>query len=433
MREADEPRTGLDRDGGFSLVEAVMAGLVLSLLAIVVANLLVSALGLVKDNTRRTVAANIAAEQIEKVRATRALDIADGRVSLPAVSLQGTTYQVVQDASYVQLGSTSSTCASSSNADLAYKLVRVTVTWPRMGSIKPVQSDTLRALGFGGDDLDATKGAAALQITGDQGRPVSGISVSIRVSGSGSVLRVLVSDADGCVVFSGLTAGNYVGSVDQSGYVDPSGAQASTSSVLGVNPQQVSKAAISYDVVGALVATLTSAASYPVPASLPLTLTTSQWSQPSSRVFPSCPGGVAQGCVSGSPARSAVALFPAQYGVWAGSCADSMQPTVPVTVAVSGGTSASYTVQVRDVGISAPGITTTVYAVHARESAGCGAGAVINLGTPTAGTLRAALPFGTWKISTVATVPSASAAGGTPGWAVLTPGMTPYPVIAITS
>lgn len=394
---------GQHDDEGFSLIEAVIAASILAVSAMIVAGLLIGTLGVTQDGTRRTTAANIAASQIEAVQQIRTLDIPDGRVVLPAVANGGTTYTVIQDATYVSTGADS---ACTANSDLAYKRITVTVTWPNMGSTEPIRTDTLRALGFGNDDLAASKGAAAVKVIDNAGDGVAGVPITIRNS-SGVGLKTLTSDGDGCVVFTSLTPGNFSAAVNVIGMVNTDGAQSHVSPSFGVEASKIALPVIAYAPKGTLSATLVPPAGYTVPAGLSLNVNTTRWSTGANRAFRDCstvPDAPA-GCVSGTATvRTATSLFPENYKAWAGTCQDAEPVTAAYTPVTAGGTT-SVSSALGGVRVtSTVGVTTQLYAVHTADSR-CGSGEVIPLGTlgPLA-TARYALPYGTWTIKRTSTV-----------------------------
>ena len=138
-------------DDGISLVETVIAMMVFAVFSLLAAAYLISAQQVGAGNTQRVAAANLAAQQIELVRSSRTLDLPDGTTVLPtAPVLSGTTYRLTQSVRFVSGPDGASVCTGG-NDRLAYKLVTVSVTWPRMARLEPVRTDTLWVLGIGVD------------------------------------------------------------------------------------------------------------------------------------------------------------------------------------------------------------------------------------------------------------------------------------------
>lgn len=419
-------------DEGFSLIEAVVASVILALTASLAAGLIVKTLGVSVGNTQRTTAANIAASRMEIVRGLRAVDIVDGRTALPDAMVGGTTYRIIQDAVYVALDSTG-TC--SAGGAPAYKRVTVTVSWANMGSTKPIRSDTLRALGFGSDGLESSKGSAAVNVQDGDGVGVEGISVRVATESGFSPTATLVTDSTGCAVFTGLTGGStYTASVNTIGYADVDGYQASSGSSFGAIAGSMVTTTMAYASAGSLSVQLQSPATATVPSTLSLTLNTSKWATTPNRIFPDC-STVATSptqCVSGTTVRTAARLFPANYRAWAGTCADA-DTAGSSLVPVEAGITASLTVPLAAVEItSAIAGNTMIYAVHPQEtgtSARCGLGEVITLGTMAQGaTATFALPYGTWYVQAGNVVTSTVTSQA----AVLNPDAT-VPKVTVTS
>ncbi len=214
-------------DDGFSIVEVVVAVVILAMAVTVLAALMTRTLGLAQSNTQRTTAANLATQQVEKLQTMRALDIPDGRVTIGPITVGGTPYTIYQSSKYVTVDG--SACSGTTSSDLTSKVVTLRVTWPNMGNVKSVRSATIRALGTGSNDLSGTTGAAAVAVQNAIGDGTAGISVTLMTAPGGTVVATQTSGDDGCVVFAGLAPGNYTASANTVGYVNLDGVQATTS------------------------------------------------------------------------------------------------------------------------------------------------------------------------------------------------------------
>lgn len=398
-------------DDGFSLLEAIVAAVVLGITASAVAGLTIRGLEVAQDATQRTTAANLAATRIETVRGTRALDIPNGRTQFAPTTISGTDYTIVQDAAFVALDAAADACQGSTGT-LAYKRVTVTVTWPNMGATRPVRSDTLRSLGFGADGLDPTKGSAGIKVLSSSGVGVPGISVTVQGSSGAPAVGTQTTGADGCLVFVGVPPGNYVALLGTSGYVDAEGRQSFTSGSFGVTAAQLTTTNLSYDRPGQLSIVLAPPPrglvpppGFVPPANLGATLESSLWTGLQRRPFPDCADVTTdpQGCVVGDAAtRTATALFPAAYTAWTGTCSDA-RPSAPAPLQTvpPGGTASVAAplgaITVRSVAASAG---QDYWAVHASGDTACPAGASYYLGKlpPVGATVNIALPYGTWYL-----------------------------------
>jgi Tfp pilus assembly protein PilV len=395
-------------DEGFSIVEVVVAVVILAMAVTVLAALMTRTLGLANSNTQRTTAANLATQQVEKLQTMRALDIPDGRITIGPVTVGGTAYTIFQSSKYVTVNG--SACSGTSG-NLTSKVVTLRVTWPNMGNVKSVRSGTIRALGTGSDALSGSTGAAAVAVQSATGNPTAGVSVTLSTAPGGTVVATQTSGDDGCVVFAGLAPGNYTAFANTAGYVNQDGTQATTSAAFGVTASAVTKAVLPYDLLGALdVLPTPSSGGYGVPIGIGVTLTTSVWSPSQSRAYTQCVGSAVQGCVSSTSDRLAASLFPASYGAWAGTCSDEATaaavPGSPTLLPVTSGATTSYTVSNFGLVNATIGIAPAgrhLYAVHAADTS-CPSGELFDLGAVSLGqTVKVALPWGTWRLQLTST------------------------------
>ncbi|HEX2809384.1 MAG TPA: hypothetical protein VHN80_24745, partial [Kineosporiaceae bacterium] len=301
---------------------------------------------------------------------------------------------IKQNANYLASGSTTSVCTSSGSS-LAYKLVTVTVTWPNMGSIKPVRTDTLKAVGVGSDGLDQTSlGTLALLVVGSTGAPQPGVTVTLS---PGGVTRI--TGDDGCAVFAAAAAGTYTASTSMPGYAGVLGTQAITVNSLGVIAATITRGTMVYDTTRSLDVRLDSSPGAYVPAGMPMRLGDVYVPE---ITYPVCSGSPTSACTSGTPGI-VQGLFPAVYTVKVGACTETTPSqllgvdlrtaatTVPVVTIPVG----TVTVDVRTV-LGTSLAPRTVTATHAT---GCTESYTVPL-TATGGT-AVVLPYGTWTLSTV--------------------------------
>lgn len=379
-------------DDGISLIETVVAMLVFVVFATSAAAFLINTLKVDKTNTQRVTAANLAASQIELVRASTALSLTDGTTTVTPTALNGTTYTVTQTVRFVANASGDAVCAGTSGT-LAYKLVTVSVSWPGMGKVAPVRADTLRALGLGTDQNDTRKGTGAIGLTDAAGAAVPGATVALSNGSS------YVTGSDGCAVFPNLTTGSYTYTVTATGYVGRQGEAVLTGS-FSVTAATVTRLALNYAPKGAVAVTLTAPSGYTWPATLPVTLDSSLLTPTTTRLFPDCStvSTSPQSCVTGTP-RTASALYPGAYTGWAGTCADA-KPASPPSAAVTAGGTASLTAALGALQVTlTTGTTATVYAWHRASAGSCTTGVLWPMVLVTNTSRKLALPPGTWDVT----------------------------------
>lgn len=393
------------RDEGLTIMEVVVACMIFALAATVLAGLLIKTLDLAKSNTQRTTAANLATQQMEKLRATKAVNIPDGLTTIGPVTIGGTPYTIKQ---YVKYATENGTACTGTGTDLTSKEITLLVDWPNQGNVQDVRSDTIRTIQASDDVLSSTKGAAAVTVQAAGGTGTQDVVVTLTTS-TGTLVATQTSGSDGCVVFTGLNAGSYLASVNTVSYVDLDGDQSSTSSAIGVTAGSISKAILPYDEFGGLSITpQTPDVNYPVPSGIGVTLTTSVWSPSQNRPYLTCVGTNVSGCVSGTAPRVAASLFPAKYGAWAGTCSDAATLAgTPTLATVTSFNTTNYTVSNigRAKAVIGPLVTGTphLYAVHAADAV-CPSGEIYDLGTVSAGqTRQVGLPWGAWRLQLTTT------------------------------
>ncbi|RZS89419.1 prepilin-type N-terminal cleavage/methylation domain-containing protein [Motilibacter rhizosphaerae] len=395
-------------DEGFTLIEIVVSMVVFALFATGILGALVTIVRTQRTNSARVVAAQLASSAIELARGTSAVKIPLG-TSTPGLPVPA-GFSVQQDAALVPFNATGSACMAT-GGKLTYVRVTETVTWSGMGTTAPVRSDTLVALPITG--LDPTKGTLGIPVQDATSAPVAGATVTI--TGGASV----VTGADGCALFTGLTPGTYTGTVSKAGYVDTLGNLSATSTSTSVTAAALTVASpVSYAAAGMLTVGYAAPAGYAIPGSLPLTVAGTSSSYPA-RTFYACgtPQATASFCASTGQAPRLVGsvsnsdpsrngLFPTgtsgSYLTYAGDCADNALPTpVAATLAPAGSTAVSVplggvAVTVRRAGVGTAGVT--LRAVH-QVSAGCSLVTTVPLGVSgSGGAAPVALPYGRWTI-----------------------------------
>lgn len=382
-------------DGGFSLIEVVVAMAVFTVLATITAGLLINTTKVSADSTRRTTATNVLNSELETARSLTAQAIADG-LTISTETVNGFDYKVTQQASYVGSSSTTSVC-SGSGSSLAYKLVTVTVTWPNMGSIKPVRGDTLRAVGVGKDGLDATKGTLAIAIVGSTGQPTSGVAITLNPGG-----LVRTTGDDGCAIYTELTPGTYSATASTAGYVGKDNVQTATASSLAATAGTVSRASLLYDTERNVKVVFDGPVGAIVPSTLVLRAGNSYVAE---STLPICLTGATSACTTAVPGTVSH-LFPETYGIKAGACTEAAASQVAVDLRPSAANNTTVTVPMGAATVKVANILTpttgiagrTVTFTHAAPATGCTATDTLTLTTDAAGSAFL-VPYGTWTVS----------------------------------
>jgi len=382
-------------DDGFSLIEVVVAMAVFTVLASITLGILLNTTDVAGDSIRRTTATNLVNTQLETARSLTAQAIPDGRV-VSTSAVNGFVYTVTQTASYVASNSSTSVCAGTGSS-LAYKLVTVSVTWPNMGSIKPIRGDTLRAVGIGRDGLDATKGTLAIAVTGSTGQPTAGIAVRLM---PGALVQT--TGDDGCAIYVGLTPGTYSASADMTGYMGTANTQLATVGSLGVTAGTVARAALLYDTERSVNVLFNGPVGALVPATLVLRAGDSYVPEVT---LPICTGSTTSACTTAVPG-TVNNLFPETYTIKAGACTESSasQTVIDLRAPASNGTTVTVPIGAATVKVALTLTPTigiagrTVTFTHASPATGCTAADTLTTLSVAAGSTLL-VPYGTWKVS----------------------------------
>jgi prepilin-type N-terminal cleavage/methylation domain-containing protein len=384
-------------EGGFSLMEVVVAMAVFAIFCAASVGLLVRSTGATRGNIQRTAASNLLTEQIQIARSMTALTIPTG-VTVRTEAVSNTTYTITQTAKFLSADSTSSVC-DGSGASLAYKLVTVVVTWPEMGSIKPVTGNTLKAVGIGTDGLNTT-GALALGITGSDGTSESDITVTLNNG------TTAITGDDGCALFVGLPVGVYSATINQSGYVGSANVQAVNKTGFGVVAGALTRGNISYDKARSFILNAGGAAGAIIPAGLSVRISGGAITTPT--VFPACSGAPVSACATGPITGTnglAKQFFPAIYTVKFGTCVESGDESeVSADLTAESSEGSTVTVPMGTVAVNVTkilgGASIAGKTITARHVTGC----TETFTTPSvAGGTTFKLPYGSWTISTPTT------------------------------
>lgn len=392
-------------EGGFSMVEMVVAISLFAVTATGVAAMLGTSLRLVGTSRGRSVAANLAAQEMDVVRSTKFTALPLGTVET-VQSVDGTPYTIRRESEWIDEDASTGPCDAPPGSTLSFLRVTASVSWPGMGTTVPPASQTILSPPVG--TYDESSGHIAVSIVDRDGLPRSDVTV-VAAGPSGTSSQVTTSD--GCAFFAYRNAGSYTVTISAAGFVDTVNAPTSVQSVTVANGTTTA-AEFQFDASTTLAVSLSGATIYPAAAGVPVTIA-------NSGILPT---GTATYAGTGA-SRSLPNLFPWAdgYSVFAGGCkhADPQGESAPGTriwgpdavrpdpiEAVPGGTS-SAVVQMPEIevlatrtvaGVPTPVSGASVQAQHAADD-GCPAGANYSLGTTNAaGVTGKGLPFGIWDV-----------------------------------
>lgn len=405
-----------------TLVEVLVACTLLMILSAGVVGVMLTAFKTTRNDRVRVAAANLASRELEIVRqsfnsgptAVNAIvnpangtlvnpDPLSGAAGTPSV-LDGVSYTIVRTVEVQVLGPGVSACDGGTTVAHPSYAITSTVTWPNMGTTKPVVNETV-VTPPKGVVQDANYGYLAIKVTDSRNANVSGINA--QATGPAGTFTA-VTDPSGCAVIAINTAGAYTASLSTPGYVDFNFATAPSVTGVNVTIGGLKQQPMTYDRAGELDATLVTTAGHSLPVTLPQFTLYNTGIQPSkTKVLPA---------TAAMTQLKNLWPFASGYTIWAGSCTDAdpgITGTRPLpTVLPQGGTTATQvSLTPLDVtvlnGAGAAVVGATVTAIE-QTTPGCGTDSTLTLGnTNAAGKLAVSLPIGSWKLKVGATTGSA--------------------------
>lgn len=397
-------------EAGFALVEVMVSAVLLIVLSLATLSVIDSAQSTSSNNRSRDTAAQLAQSEQDVIRQMPISALAGGyHPPVGTKTVGGISYTVNSEADWVTDSGGAVTCSTSGR--VAYLRSTSTVTWPGMGTIKPVVADAIVDPGVAA--LGANKGALTVLLSKADGTGTEGIVVT-----AGGISSV--TDENGCAVIANLDAGLQTLTYNTAGYVDKDAKQAISKTVT-VGAGSIAQATGFYDVAGRINTTIVDDSSpTPQPAKWPSTM-------PSTT-----PGNVAMDHaqrstptlfttqLDGTQSNASTAVFPfsSPYKAFVGSCTGNDPSNTLYTNAgaapgaqVNAGETKSVTLTMRRVTLTvgtnadasvavvliAPDTAAPVMA-PAAPAAPCG-GTVKPLGLIMSGkTVSFPVPYGVWRV-----------------------------------
>lgn len=211
----------LGDQAGFSIIEVLVAAVILALVAAGSAVALVGAVGTSGIQRNSSAAEALAQQDESKLRGYTVSQLANLNQTLSPVTVDGTRYTVQESASFVSDASGTPSCT---NPSADYLETTSAVTWAGMpSSMNPVTVTGLITPTYG--EISSSSGVLAVQVQDPSGNPIAGMPVSVSGPGTASGLTA----SNGCILFGDLPVGNtYTISVTPSSgsYVDAGTGQA---------------------------------------------------------------------------------------------------------------------------------------------------------------------------------------------------------------
>lgn len=236
-------RLGCAEQGSF-LVETLISSVILVIVGLGVLQSVDRSTRLGGEQETQAVAGNVGQSEQALIRALPLAEQSNMR-STTTREAGGVTYRIDSRSDWINDSSGGASCTTAgSSAD--YMKVSTTVTWPQMGTRRPVTLESLitpRVRAF-----DAAQGSLSVQVSRGDGSGVSGLPINL----SGGATLSDATSSDGCVLWGYLPAGSgYAIGFSLPGYVQPDGSSAVAAPVAVVGGQ-TSNRAFQYDVAGTL-------------------------------------------------------------------------------------------------------------------------------------------------------------------------------------
>jgi Tfp pilus assembly protein PilV len=333
MHRATNIRSRLADEGGFSLVELLVAAVILVIGSIGILTALEAAGRAGAEERYHAQAYEVAQQDQARLRATKVTALL-GLNQTRTVTLDNTTY-TVKSTSKFTTDSTGTQACDSGVASADYLSVDSTVTWPSMGSRPAVAIESIIAPPNG--SFDENNGALAVAVRDGTGAGVP----NIPLSGTGAGTFSGATGDNGCAIFGNLPQGNYTLTPSASAYVDKDG-NAPGSVATSVVAQSTNSVALQLGRPGSITATFQTKVGTGNVTSSSDTVTVFNTGMTAAETFGTVGTRVAS--VSASP------LFPfsSQDTVYAGACignnptaAIPLEPLAQASVAVNAGGPAS--------------------------------------------------------------------------------------------
>ncbi|HEV7492598.1 hypothetical protein [Baekduia sp.] len=400
-RNLSAPPSARD-EAGFALIEVMVSAVLLIVLSLSTLSVIDRAHSTSSNNRSRDVAAQIAQSEQDVLRQMPISSLAGGyhTVNVPRV-VGNITYSVSSDADWVTDSGGAVTCSTTGR--VAYLSSTTTVTWPGMGTVKPVTVDAIVDPGVAA--LGANKGALTVLLSGADGTGTEGITVT--ADGISSV-----TDENGCAVIANLDAGPQTLTYNTGGYVDKDAKQ-SVSKPVTVGAGTIAQATGFYDSAGQINATIVDDSTPAQPAKWVGSVAFDHAQRSTPTLFTAT--------IDGTQSNASTAVFPfaSSYKAFVGNCTGNDPSNTLYTNAgaapgaqVNPGQTKSVTVTMRKVTLNVGNGTdaaatkvlvtpeTTAPSMSpAAPAVGCtGTYTVNNPALDGTGNIKFPLPYGVWRV-----------------------------------
>ncbi len=393
-------------EAGFALIEVIVSAVLLVVLALSTLAVLDRSQSTSSNNRSRAIASQLAQSEQDAIRQMPMSALAGGfHPGTVPKKVGEITYEVTSSAEWVQDSGGPVTC-STKTGRVEYLSTTTSVTWPGMGTIKPVVADGVVSPGVAA--LGANKGALTVLLSRADGTGTEGIVVTVQGQSS-------ITDENGCAVIGNLDAGVQTLSYNTGGFVDEN-SKPSVSKPVTIGAGTIAQTTGYYDNPGTLAVTLASDGQGGNG-----TWTGSEGTLPGGKVSIDHPNRSKPSVFSvdlNAGTNASVGLFPfdAPYKAYVGECSgnDPSNKLYVGNLGAGGGvvtrgatTTANLTMRTAQVTLTGTGASTNPARVYFLPEKADGKSNVMNVAecttkygpwTTSTGVLNVSLPTGVWRV-----------------------------------
>jgi Tfp pilus assembly protein PilV len=202
-------------EDGFAFIEVIVSAVLFLVLATATLAVVDRSGNVANANRSRSIATAIAQADQDSMRQSPPALLTNLHATT-SKTVSGITYTIKSDAEWFR-DATGVVSCNNSGARAEYVQITSQVTWPTMGTIKPVTMESYVTPGL----TSLTRGALTVNLSRSDASGTAGIVVTATPAGGGPVTGI--TDANGCVVLGNLAPGSAGTTWSTTGYVNKDG------------------------------------------------------------------------------------------------------------------------------------------------------------------------------------------------------------------
>lgn len=244
-------------EAGLTLIEILVAMTIFAIISTGIALGVTASLVNVRDSQNRETAINLAAGEVDLVRAVDDIFTVNDLPQPKTVVVVGVTFRIDRKTNWVNATTASAACgADTGGTTLRYKRVNITVTWDGMRDPNiAAHADTI--LAPNSRINDPLKGTILVHVIGANGVGMPNVTVTAApnpsvVGNTAAALTVTpaATDIQGCSYILKVVPGTYDVTISKSGYISSDQSLDSTSTTVGVVAGASASAGFQFDNAG---------------------------------------------------------------------------------------------------------------------------------------------------------------------------------------